>query len=406
MTDDQRPFVLGWEEWVALPDLGLPAVKAKIDTGARTSALHAFLVEPFGGADGAQKVRFGIHPVPGRPDIEIYCSASVVDRREVTSSNGEREIRHVIASTIDIGGRRWPIEITLTNRETMAYRMLLGRQAIREDVFVDPAASFRQKKLSYKLYRHLPVRDIVRRPLRIALLSAQPDRASNRRLEAVAAARGHVLEAIDLSRLALGHFDRPQVTVGDAPLPHYDVILPRLNGREGPLATAAARELELMGAGTLASADAIERLAHPIGAIQILAHRGIDVAPPSPRAQEKGWGRRLGRPVRRLLVVGGDVVAMAELRQGRLRDTRKEKAAADRTLARRAARALGLGLAAVDVASDGAGGRAVARVSAAPDLGAFERATGAPVAEAVIGEIERLARSWVRRGDGAELSED
>lgn len=145
------PFILGWEEWVALPLLGLPAIKAKVDTGARTSALHAFFVEPFG-STRAPKVRFGVHPIPRREDIEVVCTARVVDRRHVTSSNGEREHRYVIATHIRIGEREWPIEVTLTNRDAMSYRMLLGRQAIGEGILVDPASSFRQARLRYKAY--------------------------------------------------------------------------------------------------------------------------------------------------------------------------------------------------------------------------------------------------------------
>jgi ribosomal protein S6--L-glutamate ligase len=90
-------FILGWEEWVALPNLGLPSIKAKVDTGARTSALHASLIEPFGPA-AAPMVRFVVHPVPGREDIAITCSAPVLARREVASSNGDRENRFVIAA--------------------------------------------------------------------------------------------------------------------------------------------------------------------------------------------------------------------------------------------------------------------------------------------------------------------
>jgi ribosomal protein S6--L-glutamate ligase len=124
-------------------------------TGARTSALHAFFVEPFG-SERAPKVRFGVHPIPRRADVEIVCTARVIDRRSVTSSNGERETRYVISTPIRIGAREWPIEVTLTNRNAMSYRMLLGRQAIGDGVLVDPAASFRQPRLRYKLYR--PVR--------------------------------------------------------------------------------------------------------------------------------------------------------------------------------------------------------------------------------------------------------
>ena len=146
-----KPFVLGWEEWVALPELGLPAIKAKVDTGARTSALHAFYVEPFG-AQRSRKLRFGIHPVPRREDIAIECTARLIDRREVRSSNGEREQRYVIETPIRIGTRQWPIEVTLTNRKAMTYRMLLGRQAIAGDILVNPSASFLQPRLAYTIY--------------------------------------------------------------------------------------------------------------------------------------------------------------------------------------------------------------------------------------------------------------
>ena len=109
-------YILGWEEWVCLPELGLPAIKAKVDTGARTSALHAYFVEPVW-IEGVAMVRFGVHPIPRRGDFEIVCTARVIDRREVTSSNGEAENRYVIETPIRIGNREWPIEITLTNRK-------------------------------------------------------------------------------------------------------------------------------------------------------------------------------------------------------------------------------------------------------------------------------------------------
>jgi len=145
------PFILGWEEWVALPDLGLPAIKAKVDTGARTSALHAFSIEPIR-SGRRHLVRFGVHPIQRRADIRVECVARVVDQRDVTSSNGDREKRYVISTPIRIGDREWEIEVTLTNRDAMSYRMLLGRQAISGGILVDPASSFRQPRLRYKLY--------------------------------------------------------------------------------------------------------------------------------------------------------------------------------------------------------------------------------------------------------------
>jgi len=150
------PFILGWQEWVALPLLGLPAIKAKVVTGARTSALHAHFLEPYA-VRRHRRVRFGVHPIPRRADIELVCTAPLVDERMVTSSNGDRERRYVIATLIRIGDREWEIEVTLTNRDTMSHRMLIGRQAIALGVLVDPATAFRQPRLRYKLYEP-PVR--------------------------------------------------------------------------------------------------------------------------------------------------------------------------------------------------------------------------------------------------------
>jgi ribosomal protein S6--L-glutamate ligase len=151
MLQMPKPLILGWQEWVSLPDLGLPALKAKIDTGAKTSALHTHSLDVYGSAKRPM-VRFTVRPSPESSSLEIVASAALVDRREVRSSNGERELRHVIVTRLKLGEHEWPIEVTLTNRERMTYRMLLGRQAIRPDMLVDPTATFCQPRLSYALY--------------------------------------------------------------------------------------------------------------------------------------------------------------------------------------------------------------------------------------------------------------
>ena len=141
-------ITVGWREWILLPDLGLPKIKAKIDTGARTSCLHAFSVEPFL-KDGKEWVRFGIHPHQDDCETKVYCEAEVFDKRMVTDSGGHKEERYVINTQLAIAEQHWPIEITLTNRDTMLFRMLLGRTSMENKIIINPAESFllgRKKK--------------------------------------------------------------------------------------------------------------------------------------------------------------------------------------------------------------------------------------------------------------------
>lgn len=144
-NEENPKSCLGWREWVALPDLGIKRLKCKVDTGARTSALHAFYVETYT-ENASTRVRFGIHPLQGRTDKEVHCDAVVFDQREVSDSGGHTELRVVIQTLVTLGERTWPIELTLTNRDTMKFRMLLGRTGVKDHYLVDPSASYRMGK--------------------------------------------------------------------------------------------------------------------------------------------------------------------------------------------------------------------------------------------------------------------
>ncbi len=133
---------LGWREWVALPALGLSAIKAKIDTGARTSSLHAFDIAEHPGEDGTTYVTFNTQPVQRNESIVIACRAPVVDKRRVTDSGGHSAERYVVKTRLDLGLIQREVELTLTDRRGMLFRMLVGRTSLVPDVVVDPSATF------------------------------------------------------------------------------------------------------------------------------------------------------------------------------------------------------------------------------------------------------------------------
>ncbi|MCA8878365.1 MAG: 30S ribosomal protein S6--L-glutamate ligase [Rhodobacteraceae bacterium] len=315
-------FRVGWEEWVGLPELGLPALKAKVDTGARTSALHAFDIEAFGPSQ-APKVRFDIHPIPGRDDVSITCSAKILDRREVTSSNGEAEWRYVIGTDILMGDHRWPIEITLTDRGSMSNRMLLGRQALRDDMLITPSARFCQPELSYDVY-HTAAMTVAAptRTLRICVLSREEHNYSTRRLVEEGEKRGHVVEVIDTTRCYMAiNALAPEVHYDGKRLPRYDVIIPRIGASITPYGTAVIRQFETVGTYVVNPSDGITASRDKLHAHQILARHKIGMPATAFAASPKDTSNLIG-------LVGSTplIVKLLESTQGKgvvLAETRK-----------------------------------------------------------------------------------
>ena len=144
------PITLGWREWIALPELELPAFKVKVDTGARTSAIHAHDIERFT-ENGIKMVAFTVLPVQRNLTIERRCRAPLVDIRDVTDSGGHTETRHVISTLLEISDVSKTIEITLTERRNMLFRMLLGRTSLMNDFVVNPALSYTCGRRSTRL---------------------------------------------------------------------------------------------------------------------------------------------------------------------------------------------------------------------------------------------------------------
>ncbi|WP_300555826.1 30S ribosomal protein S6--L-glutamate ligase [Maricaulis sp.] len=446
--------LLGWEEWATFPKLGLPAVKAKVDTGARTSALHAVSIEPFGPLEKTQ-VRFILHPIPDKPEIEIVCSAPAVDRREVVSSNGERELRWVIETPVRIGAREWLVELTLTNRETMAYRMLLGRQAIPEDMVVNPTLSCVQGQLSYDLYKEFPRRRPVKRPLRIAILTREPNNYSSQRLRDAAQTRGHVVEMINTARCTLAiDANDPKVYYDGKPLPVYDAVIPRIGASMTGYGMAVLRQFSMMGAYCLNTAEAIGASRDKLFAHQILARSGINMpvtafahspkdtanliahvgdAPLVVKLLQSTQGRGVvlaetkkaaesvidafrgldanfivqefvkeaGGADIRCFVVGGRVIAtmMRQAEEGEFRSNLHRGGTAkkvritkqERIAAVQATKSLGLSVAGVDLLRSAAGPK-ILEVNSSPGLEGVERSSGKDVAGLIVEYLETHVR--------------
>lgn len=144
MNSKQLP-IIGWREWLSLPELGVPNIKVKVDTGARSSAIHAINIEQFE-AHGVKKVRFQVAPVQANDERLVMVETTLIEERSITDSGGHQQVRPVIMTSVSLGELQWPIELTLTNRDVMGFRMLLGRQAVKERFLVNPGQSYVQSK--------------------------------------------------------------------------------------------------------------------------------------------------------------------------------------------------------------------------------------------------------------------
>lgn len=270
-------IIIGKEEWCGLPELGLPAIKARIDSGAKTSSLHAFNIHTFE-EDGKKYVHFDIHPIQDNRKIIQSCRGLVVDRRDIKSSSGEKERRHVIKTAILLGDKIWDIEITLTNRDSMGYRMLLGREAMKERLLIDPDASFclgtRNEKEIEKHYRKSqPKKD----GLRIALLASNPELYSNKRIMEAGEERGNEMRFINIRQCYMNiNSPNPEVHYrGGELLEGFDAVIPRIKPSMTFYGCTVARQFESLGAFCLNNSVAISRSRDKLRSLQILSNNNI-----------------------------------------------------------------------------------------------------------------------------------
>lgn len=275
----QNKVIFGSEEWFSFPDLGIPTIKARVDSGAKTSALHAINISLFK-KDDANWVRFDINPIQNNLKTVIHCEAPLVDKRIVKSSSGFREQRYVIQTILDIGNDKWPIEMTLTNRDSMGFRMLLGREAMSGRVLVDPEQTY---LLGQETNEHLKEiyknSDKASTGLRIGLLASNPELYSNKRIMEAGEQRGHEMHFLNIKECYMKlDATTPEIHYrGGKILNQFDAIIPRIRPSITFYGCALTRQFEALKVYCLNSSMAITQSRDKLYSLQLLLNHGVEI---------------------------------------------------------------------------------------------------------------------------------
>lgn len=271
--------IIGSEEWCTFPELGLPAIKARIDSGAKTSSIHAFNIQTFR-RNGEPWVSFEVHPLQNNRRTAIRCERPIVDKRSVKSSSGIAETRYVISVPVELGDERWDIELTLANRDSMGYRMLLGREAMSGRFLIDPSSSFYMGERSSEQLQALYERkEIARSGLKIALMASNPDLYSNQRILEAGEERGHEMVFLDIKQcyMKLDAKDPEAHYRGGKVLKDLDAVITRIRPSVTFYGCALARQFESMGVHTTNTSDSVIKSRDKLFSLQLMLKSGINI---------------------------------------------------------------------------------------------------------------------------------
>ncbi|MCC9043199.1 30S ribosomal protein S6--L-glutamate ligase [Myroides sp. M-43] len=271
--------IVGSEEWCSFSTLNIPAIKARVDSGAKTSALHAINIVPFE-KDGEKWVKFDVNPLQNNGKTIIHCESKVIDKRIVKSSSGSRESRYVIQTEISIDNTTWVIELTLTNRDSMGYRMLLGREAMGGRVLVDPEKHFLLGQPTVeKLEEYYTKPKTDKKGLRIGLLASNPELYSNKRIIEAGELRGHEMHFLNLKYCYMKlDANQPEIHYrGGRILNDFDAVIPRIRPSMTYYGCALTRHFESLKVYSLNNAAAITQSRDKLFSLQLLLNNGIDI---------------------------------------------------------------------------------------------------------------------------------
>ncbi|MGH1539281.1 MAG: 30S ribosomal protein S6--L-glutamate ligase [Arenicella sp.] len=272
-------MIIGSEEWCELPQLGIPAIKARIDSGAKTSAIHAYKMKPF--KKGSELwLKYELHPLQNNRSTIIKCESQVIDKRRIKNTSGVSESRYVIKTPIRMNEQTWDIELTLTNRDAMGYRMLLGREAMLERILVNPSAHFllgdrtdTDIKATYgSVNKHS-------NNLKLGLLATNPNLYSNQRIMEAGEQRGHDITFFNIRDCYMKlDAESPEVAYhGGMILNDLDAVIPRIRPSLTFYGCALTRQFESIGVYALNSANAITQSRDKLFSLQMLLKNGLEI---------------------------------------------------------------------------------------------------------------------------------
>ncbi len=279
MADNDKKIIVGSEEWCSFNSLGVPFIKARVDSGAKTSSIHAFNVQTFE-RNSAPWISFEVHPLQSDRRTVIRCEQPIFDRRTIKSSNGTSEKRYVILTPMTLSGHSWNIELTLTNRDSMGYRMLLGREAMHGKILVDPSErNICGDKTESQILTAYGAVDKTQSGLKIGLLATNPELYSNCRLLEAGAERGHEMIFLNIKHCYIKlDAATPEIHYrGGRILNDLDAVIPRIRPSLTFYGCALSRHFESIGVYTLNSSAAIGKSRDRLYSLQILLQNGLEI---------------------------------------------------------------------------------------------------------------------------------
>lgn len=272
-------LLIGSEEWCSLPSLQIPAIKARVDSGAKTSSLHALNIVTFK-KNNEKWVRYDVYPIQENRKIFVQCESKLIDTRIVKSSTGTREKRFVISSLLTLGGQTWDIEVTLTNRDSMGFRMLLGREAMIDKTIIDPSQtectiSYNQEQINS--FYNIKKKDST--GLKIGLLASNPSLYSNKRIMEAGEMEGHEMFFLNAQQCYMKmDADTPEIHYrGGKILNDLDAIIPRIKPSMTFYGCALIRQFDSIGTFVQNPASSISQSRDKLFSSQLFSKFGIQI---------------------------------------------------------------------------------------------------------------------------------